>query len=167
MNKTKRGELRAKVEQQLEGYARIWRKVQLLGLYCIGLLLMQHLIRNSTINNPVFREFRSFGPTAYGWYVTDFWFYFLGFFVLLFFICAASLLIDFVKESFVQRELRRQTDLEMTRLQLALEEARNGRILPGEGEKVKRAMVLTDDGELIPEDEETGEQDAVRGQIQR
>jgi len=159
MNKTKRGELRAKVEQQLEGYARIWRKVQLLGLYCIGLVLMQHFIRSAPITNPIFREYRQLDARIYGWYVTDFWLYFLGFFALLFVICAGSLLIDFVKESFVQRELRHQTELEMLRLQFALEEARGGRTLPGE--KAKHAMILTDDGELIPEDEATSAKDAA------
>ncbi len=119
MIKRKRGE-----HQQLEGYARIWRKVGLLAAYLFLLVIIYQLMNTWTNDNPLFHIDKHY-PGGSESRLRDFWGYFTLFFTGLFGICLFVTLVEFARESYIQRAMRREEDLELLRLELEVEEARN------------------------------------------
>jgi len=156
MDKPKRSEVRARAEARFDGTGRLWRKAWRVGLYFILFALMNFTLwewipRES--HNPFFLYYNSDFNL---WFRYEVWGWVAAAYGLLFGVCLLSLFVDLIREGIIQWAIQREMRLETLRLQLALEEARNGRTLSGEGEKVKHVMVLTDDGELVTEGEETG-----------
>jgi len=153
MDKPKRSEVRARAEARFDGTGRLRRKTWRVGLYFILFALMNFIVWEwlpPDSHNPFFF---TYWADSNRWVPRIFWYYVGVVYGLLFAVCLLSLFVDIIRESIIQWTIQREMRLEMLRLQIALEEARNGRTLPGEDEKAKRAVTLSDDGELIPADE--------------
>jgi len=125
-------------QQQLEGYARIWRKVGLLVIYVFLLNIMFRFMDTWTNGNPLFHIDKHY-PGGSESRLQDFWNYFILFFSVLFGVCLFVTLVEFARESYVQRAMRREEDLKLLRLELELEEARNHSVLEETYSKTHRS----------------------------
>ncbi len=153
MEKLKHSEVRARAEARFDGTGRIWRKTWRVGLYFILFALMNFIVWEwlpPESHNPFFF---TYWADSNRWVRHIFWYYVGVAYGLLFALCLLSLFVDLIREGIIQWAIQREMRLEMLRLQIALEEARGGRSLSGDEEKAKRAVTLSDDGELISVDE--------------
>ncbi len=149
MDQDRQEEFRARAEQRFAGYARLGRQTQLIMVYLILYGIMCRVI-DQTMTWP-FHYYVEFSPRSGGWFLYDIWNYLVVGFGVMFGVCLFRLLVAFVREQILQHDIRREMELEMLRLQVQLEQARNQASLTCESTiaKPKRGIQLSSDGELI------------------